>query len=153
MTKEIVDLMLSYEKSVAGLYDSYANRFPEYKAFWEELASEEIDHAATIEELLGKIDDKTIFYDGSRFKVPPLKIALDYVMQKTRQAEEGDVTLLSALSIAEAIETSVIEAKFYEIFEGDSAYLNHYLRKLHDETADHRKKVQQLLNQVRQKNV
>ena len=48
---------------------------------------------------------------------------------------------VNALSIANAIEQSLLESKFFEVFETDSAELKRLLLKLRDETREHARSV------------
>ena len=154
MSKRIVELLLEHERAIAKLYTSCAKMFPKYRAFWEQLAGEEVRHANIIETVLQKVDDKTLFMDESRFKMRPLQISLEYVEEVTGRVDRGEVTLVSALSIANAIEKSIFEGNYFEIFKGDSVKFNQFLKKLQDETAAHEKKLEKMLAKVRrEKNI
>lgn len=154
MSKRIVELLLEHERAIAKLYTSCAQMFPEYRSFWEGLAVEELRHASIIETVLQKVDDKTLFIDESRFKMRPLQISLEYVEEVTGRVDRGELTQVSALSIATAIEKSIFEGNYFEIFKGDSVKLNHFLKKLQDETAVHEKKLEKMHAKVRrEKNI
>ena len=154
MSKRIVELLLEHERAIAKLYTSCAQMFPEYRSFWEGLAGEEVRHANIIETVLRKVDDKTLFMDESRFKMRPLQISLAYVEEVTGRVNRGELTLVSALSIATAIEKSIFEGNYFEIFKGDSVKFNQFLKKLQDETAAHEKKLEKMLAKVRrEKNI
>ena len=154
MSKRIVELLVEHERAIAKLYTSCAQMFPEYSAFWEGLAGEEVRHASIIETVLQKVDDKTLFIDESRFKMRPLQISLEYVEEVTGRVNRGEVTLISALSIASAIEKSIFEENYFDIFKGDSVKFNQFLKMLQDETAAHEKKLEKMLAKVRkEKNI
>ena len=149
MSKRIVELLVEHERAIAKLYTSCAQMFPEYRSFWEQLAGEEVRHASIIETVLKKVDDKTLFIDESRFKMRPLQISLEYVEEVTGRVDRGELTQVSALSIATAIEKSIFEENYFEIFKGDSVKLNQFLKKLQDETAVHEKRLEKMLAKVR----
>ncbi len=149
MSKKVVDLLLDYEKSLEKLYLTCAKQFPEHEAFWKKLSGEESRHAEIVKLLLENVDGKKLFLNESRFKISPLKSSLDYVEQVTGQVEAGKANLLKALSIADSIENSILEARYYEMFEANSSLLEQYLKQLRDETASHRNSIKKLLEQVR----
>ncbi len=149
MPQRVVSLLLQYEESLANLYADCANHFPEAKSFFDELSSEEMNHARTMRELLEKVDGKTVFLDASQYKVRPLEISTEYVQDVNRRINAGEVSLLPALSAAYHIEVSVIESDSYRIFAGDSAYLNNYLDRLREESKDHRDRISRMLEELR----
>lgn len=149
MSQKAVDLLLDYEKSLEKLYLTCAKKFPEHEAFWKKLSGEENRHAEIIKTLLEKVDGKSLVLNENRFKVSPLKSSLDYVEQVTGQVEAGKANLLKALAIADSIENSILEARYYEMFEANDPRLVQYLKQLRDETAGHRNRLRNKLAQVR----
>ena len=83
MSVQIVDLLMKYEKTISKLYAECAKRFPEHSSFWNKLSSEEDRHASTINMLLQKVDDQTIFLEDTRFKVRPLDVSIEYAAVST----------------------------------------------------------------------
>jgi len=149
MSKEIMDLLLKHERAISKLYSMCAEQFPQLSSFWNQLADEERKHAAVLEKLLGKVDDHTLYINDARFKIRPLEISLEYAEEVTSKINKGDIALISALSIAHSIENSLFESDYFEIFKGESAYLNQHLKQLQDETADHRDRVKVMLDKAR----
>ncbi|MGM0688868.1 MAG: ferritin family protein [Bacillota bacterium] len=149
MSKEIMDLLLKHERAISKLYSMCAEQFPELSSFWDQLADEEKKHAAVLEKLLEKVDDHTLYLNDARFKIRPLEISLEYAEEVTGQVEKGNVNLIRALSIAHSIEDSLFESRYFEIFKGESAFLNQHLKQLQDEAADHRDRVKVMLDKAR----
>ena len=149
MSKELVKLLMSYERAISKLYSMCAEQFPQLSSFWNQLSDEEIRHAAILEKLLEKVDDHTLYINDARFKIRPLEISLEYAEEVTGQVEKGYVNLISALSIAHSIESSLFESNYFEIFKGESAILNQHLKQLQDETANHRERVKVMLEKAR----
>lgn len=149
MSTELVNLLMQYEKELAKLYATFATTFPEHSSFWKKLSNEELMHAALVKEILQKVDNKTVFIDSSRFKIRPLEISIEYAQEVSEKAEKGELNMLGALSIANTIENSIIEANYYEVFAGDSAGLNQALKKLQEASALHRQQIRALLEKLR----
>ena len=150
MTIQAVDLLMEYENTISKLYMECANQFPEHVLFWKKLSSEEDRHASTIKKLLQKVDDQTVFLEETRFKIRPLEISIEYAEEVAGKVKKGALSLIEALSIAYSIESSLLETDYYELFAGDSVSLNHYLKKLQEESADHRNRLKDKLEKVRQ---
>ena len=150
VSSQVVSLLLQYEETLATLYAGCAALFPEFKAFFDELSAEEMNHAEAIKDLMAKVDGKTVFLDDNQYKVRPLEISLEYIQDVNRRIAAGELSLLSALSSAYHIEVSAIESDYYTIFKGDSAYLNSYLSQLQEESEDHRDRILRMLNNLRQ---
>jgi len=53
---------------------------------------------------------------------------------------EQSIPLIEALSITVSIEQSLIESRFFEVFETDSAELKNTLMEIDDDTLKHREK-------------
>ena len=150
MSSQVVSLLLQYEETLAKLYAGCGDLFPEFKAFFDKLSAEEMDHAKAITDLITKVDGKTVFLDDNQYKVRPLEISLEYVHDVNRRIDAGELSILSALSSAYHIEVSVIESDYYKIFKGDSAYLNSYLSQLQEASKGHRDRILRMLDNLKQ---
>lgn len=144
MSKSIILKLKKHEEKLSELYGIYADLFPSYKEFWEELSYAEENHAIIIQDLLERVDNKAIFINSARFKERPLEISLEYIQEMIDKALNTKITLLGALSIANTMESAIIDSKFFEIFSGNSASLNKYLQKIHQETKEHRASIKKM---------
>lgn len=149
MTVEVVNLLIHYEKTVARFYSACAKKYPEEVQFWSKLSTEEEKHARILEKVNEKVDNSNIFLNDTRFKIQPIKTSIEYAEEVTLKVERGELTLLSALSIADAIEMTIIESAYYNIFEGESVKLNKFLKQVQNESVAHRNRVREKLNMVR----
>ncbi|MFO7611403.1 MAG: hypothetical protein R6W99_02790 [Clostridia bacterium] len=144
MTSVIVQLLIDYEMAMSGLYEVCAARFPAYKDFWVELSDEEKGHARTIGSLLEKVDGKNVILNDGGFKTRPLEISIEYVGEVARRVSEKDLDLLGALSLAADIEKSLFESRFYKVLSGSSEMLKETIRRIHGESDDHRKRIEEM---------
>lgn len=152
MSGKLVSLLMEHEKSVAHLYTIYAELFPEYRSFWDNLVREEERHIQIVADLFEKVDNQTIFLNEARFKERPLELSLNYIKEVTEKASMGNITMINALSVARDIEGAFIDSKFYEIFAGDSVWFKHYMSRLEQETRAHRQSVHDLLLKIKDAN-
>lgn len=149
MSIELVNLLIQYEKTIARFYSVCAKKFPEEVKFWSKLSKEEEKHALILEKVNEKVDNSNIFLNDTRLKIQPLRKSIEYAEEVTLKVERGELNLLSALSIADAIETSIIESAYYKIFEGKSIKFSNFLEQVQNESVAHRSKVREKLIRVR----
>lgn len=143
MTKQedpvsLFELLAENEELISRLYEAYAGRFPEHGGFWSALAGEEREHAAWLRDLGGKVTQGALYVDEDRFKREPIRLFRDYV-QGELDAARGDeeIALSHALSVALSTEQALLERRFFEVFEADSAEMRHVLRELARATDEH----------------
>lgn len=144
--KELIEKLAQNEESVSQLYRAYADRFPAYNEFWAGLADEEMKHASWLRQLSMKIvDGSPLYVDEDRFRVQPVQIYQNYLQQELTKAKGADISLTYALSVTASIEESLIERKYFEVFETDSVELKHVLLNLADATRAHMNKAREML--------
>lgn len=137
MSFEIAKKLIECELAISKLYSACAEHFPELSDFWNNLVLEEIKHANTIEELLGQIDGRTLKLNKNRFNIRPLEISIEHVKNVIGRLEVGELDLIGVLSLALEIEQSVIESKYYEIFEGGSCDYSDRLKQVRNASHGH----------------
>lgn len=145
-----MEMMAEHEETIGKLYDSYAEKLPEYGHFWTTLADEERTHAAWIRELRKKAEDGSLEFDKGRFRIEAIQTSIRYIEDWTRQAQREQVTMLHALAIAADIENALIDRKFFEVYEPDSEDLKDVLKSLEEASREHRDRVTAMLTRVRQ---
>lgn len=146
---KVIEMLARNEEIVSQLYKAYAEKFPDHKDFWSQLAEEEIDHADWIHKLHFQIEEGSVYFNEDRFKMEAIQSFLDYLNDCLVKAQKEETSLINALSIAWDLENGLIEKKFFEVFEGDSAKLKHVLIDLADSTKDHRDRVKRALDENR----
>ena len=145
----VVDLLINNEVNVGKLYRAYAKRFREHCNFWADLASGEVEHAFWIRKLASKIADGTVFVNENRFNAAAIKTFSRYLESELTKANESGISLIAALTTALYIEESLIEQKYFEVFDGDSIEFKKTMIDLANGTKDHRSKIKELLNEAR----
>lgn len=137
-----IDIMIRHENEMNELYTAYAKKFPEARAFWEEIAMEEEAHAATVEQIGRSIEGGLAFFEKDRFKTPAIALSLVYINDKIKEAKNKEITLFHALTVALDIERSLIENAYFQLADEDSESLRHILTSLQLGAEAHLKKVQ-----------
>ncbi len=147
----VINLLIECEKSVAELYRIYADKFQEYSDFWMSLSKEELEHARWLMQLKEKIEEGGVYFNEKRFTEEAINKSLGYIKEQISEAK-GELLLIKALSVAYYLEISLIENKYFEVFEGDSIELKNTLMKLSKETKIHQSKIKGFLEKEREKN-
>ncbi len=144
MSLEIAKKLIECELTISKLYSTCAEYFPEQSSFWNGLVQEEIGHANTIEELLGQVDGRILKLNKNRFNIRPLEISIEHTKNVIGRIEIGELDLIGVLSLALDIEQSVIESKYYEIFEGGSREYSDRLKQVRNESRGHAARIRDM---------
>lgn len=152
MTKQekIIELFVENEISLNDLYSFFAERFPEKNAFWKKIASEELEHAQWIRELGDKVVKEEVNFNEDRFNPGVLKIFAEYIEEEKQYIIKNNSGPTQTLSIAINIEREMLERKFFEIFESDSAEIKILLKRLEEATKVHMKHIEDELSKSKE---
>ncbi len=145
----ILEALAQNEEKVSALYQAYAGKFPDRRDFWEGLAIDETAHASWIKGLFESIDNNTLFFDENRFSLQAIRTFTDYLEEKLRYTGQKDISFVEALSTALDIEDALIENKWFEFFETDSAKAKNYIQRLREALTVHRAKIAEALAGIR----
>jgi rubrerythrin len=140
---EVLDAMAKNEEAVSRLYQAYADRFPDQKAFWSGLVAEETSHAGWIRGLQTKMREGSLAVNRDRFKIQPVRGFSAYLERELVSAREPGMSPINALSVALYIEESLIEQRYFEVFAADAPELKRILADLAAATKTHLEKVRE----------
>jgi rubrerythrin len=131
-----IELLAQNEEAIGRLYSAYAVKFPDFKNLWLGLADEENTHASWIRGLRKKAAEGALVLKTDRFKSAAILTFLKHTESEIA-AVSGGLQIINALSVAYYIEQSLIERKYFEAFETDSAILKRLLSDLEAATMRH----------------
>jgi len=143
--REIMELMAKNEEKVSELYMSYADKFVDNYNFWLMLSEEETSHAAWIRNLNNPVLSETLVFDEKRFAPEGILLFSEYLVQKLKEVRETDYTFQKALNTALDIENALIEKKWFDTINSDSAEARINLDRLRDALIKHKNKITQTL--------
>jgi len=142
-SKQLIELLAQHERAIGRLYSIYASNVPAFRTLFEELSEQEEGHAQLLEELGTAVSEGELCCLVDRFNPMAVRTALAYVEQQIeRSRADSYITSEQALSVARDMENSLIESKWFEVFEGDAPKLKETLEQLERETNKHRQLVQ-----------
>ncbi|UCC60148.1 MAG: hypothetical protein JSV02_10560 [Dehalococcoidia bacterium] len=139
----VVELLIENEEGLCNLYQAYAKKFPKHEEFWSGLAVEESGHADLLRELDGQIREGYLHIEPGRFRQAAIMSFIKYAQDELTRVQKEEILLITALSIALSAEQTMIERRFFEIFDTDSAELKHILHKIGMATEEHVKRVEE----------
>ncbi|HNT29530.1 MAG TPA: hypothetical protein PKL83_01085 [bacterium] len=133
----IIELLAQQEDIVRELYQVYAEKFPDYAYFWNDIAEEEMMHGRWIRALQASVREGDVICAETRFQAKAIETSMGYIRDKVQEAREEEFTMSHATSIAYDIEKSLLENKFFEVFASDSLAVKNTLQGLAKATQTH----------------
>ncbi|NIM07078.1 MAG: hypothetical protein GTN65_16010 [Armatimonadetes bacterium] len=139
---ERIEACIAIEKTVAEIYNTFSNMFPEAMAFFRELSREEEDHATILSVAKAYHNVRKLPAHIVPGPLPDIYGTLDRVRSIRERARSGDITLKEAMDMAAEIEDTVAENYLQETLMAeteDRVILN--LKKLLIESRTHGQKI------------
>lgn len=136
-SEQVLMALYNHEIAISELYGVYADRFSEQEDFWQDLSGEEINHAASLEELAKKIKEDHEPVVSELFSKASVEASIERIKKLIAQAEDADLTLLDALAHAVRIEEGMIENRYFEVFKSDNPEMIDVLNTLADDSRRH----------------
>jgi len=143
----MMQMLAANEEAVGRIYEAYANKFPEHEQFWFGLAMEEADHSNWIFELLHKVSKGSASIYEDRFHTEDIQRFQDYLEEQLDIVRQEKISFVDALLTALDIEESLVERRFFHVFEGDSEETRSVLEYLASATENHIKIIKRQLEQ------
>ena len=142
-------LLESYEEAMSGLYKEYAKLFPGHRADWQRLAEDEIQHADWVRTLRKRIEDGSVRLSQEHMVTAgQIMNALDRAAAEAARAQEGNLSLATAVATAAQLEREMLERNWFRFFDTDSDELKRVFQSLAVETAKHVEALQKLSDTV-----
>ncbi len=133
---ELITLLMEHEIGMRTLYRGFAKQFPELETFWLKVAAEEQDHLKRLSALKKKISVKDEELYRDRMKIGAVKTSL-YYLRRELAAVKNIRDINEAFSIALDFEHSMLEKKFFEIFNVFNSQVEKVMEFLEKETHKH----------------
>lgn len=142
----VLDFMIKHELAVKQLYEVFSVRFPSRRVFWQRLSGEEQRHADRLGTLRSDpTHKKGLFYD-SRLRLQAIKSSINYIANQRARAQEGQFSIVEALSVARDLESALIEKQFSKISNSVSKDDRALLMDLAADTERHLREIVEALD-------
>lgn len=135
--EKIILLMIRQEKLLAETYRFFAEKLPEEREFWGDMANEEEKHASWLKQLYEAAQKKTVIFKEGKVKTYTMETLVKGTEQKLNQARAQGVNAKQALAIAIDLERSLIEKDVFSRFEGMTEKARGVMKFLVAETKSH----------------
>lgn len=146
-TENIIGLLAFHEEVISRLYKVFANRFTDDRDFWLELSIEEIEHANWLHKLTERACAGEANLKAHMFKKPALENSINYIEGLIKNHELKIISKTNALSVAVDLEKSLLESRYFQVFESDFPETIETLHALERSTKEHLERVTQLLKE------
>ena len=136
--KELVELFVRQEFIIGKLYKLFSFRYPEYKDFWTEMATEEHLHASWIKRLTERDPTDKFKFSQGELRSSRLASSIESIERLIAGVRNNrEFTITQAASMALHLEKALWEQKVFECFEGDSDEVRKILTSLNTEQKIH----------------
>lgn len=143
-------LFIELELLTGELYGIFANKYPEWREFWEAISEEERHHADNLRELGKKMKSGEVLFVEGKTRAGALQTFINYLRQTIEKARKEDFPLARALSIALDIERSFIERNALDHFRGDSRDVAITLEKLKGDSIEHARRIETAWRRIKE---
>ena len=145
---ELIQDIIRHELNLETMYQQFAKSYPDHRQFWSQLAREEAMHVKWVTSLARHYMDGHIRPSDFKLKHQAVKTSISHLEKQTEASKNGELTLLNAVSIALDIEKSMIDKKFFQIFDLSDTRLERTRSGLEKETTKHRQKLEMLFSEL-----
>ena len=140
--KKLVELFIKQEVLIGSLYKLFANRYPEYKVFWTEMAMEEHQHATCIRRLIERDPSDKLKFTQGELRSNDLVTSIESIEGLISGFNNNkEFTITQAVGIALHLEKALWEKKVFQYFEGDCDEVRKIMDTLNLEQKIHIKKI------------
>ena len=145
----VIGAMARHEETVAQLYRTYAELFPEMAAFWLQLAEEEIGHAEILRAIGVRIKTGELDFAVEQLDLETVRTSTAFLDNQLIIARRDRLDADQALRIAKTLEEKTIEVQAFSVFSDDSASpkLRTAFAALREQEIRHRKAIDQMIAQ------
>lgn len=137
--QDILEMLMRHELVIKQLYEVFAALFASHQDFWQRLAGDEQRHADRLDKLRSDSAIDTRLIGNAGIKIQAIKSSITYVESQIARAQDGQLALLQALSIARDLESALVEKHFSKLSDLASREIKSTLMDLAAETERHRK--------------
>ena len=145
----VLNMMVLHEEALAKLYTVFCEKIPRMRDFWYEMACEEKAHAEVLRHLGKKLGKELINFNSRKTNIAALAASLDFISDRTNRFQKKDIGIFKSLAFALDQEQSMIENKYFEVFESDSPEIRKSLDLLREHTSRHIGRVKKAMESLK----
>lgn len=132
-----VEPLTEHEEAIGTLYRLFSEKYPECRGVWSELADDEANHASWIRGLAARVRDGKVRLNLERFQNEAIQSSMAFVRRQTEIMNSQFLPLQNAISIALQLEETILEKRFFEVFETSDPEIEEIIQNIVAETRMH----------------
>jgi hypothetical protein len=144
----IAEAVLRHEECLADLYVQLGDCFPAQGGIFCRLAIEEQLHVQYLQQLLQAVDAGQLLLRPTPLRQQNITDSMATMAQLAASASQGQATLLDVLSAARAVEMSMIEKRYFQLFDLRQGPYQALAQRLCEETLRHGEALQAQLQRL-----
>lgn len=133
----IINNLALCEDTIAALYATYASAIPTMAGFWRELSKKERVHADLLRSMHKQLANGHIFQNIGRFDPASIEAFLSKLNTAISRATHAAISEEEGIETALGIESSVLDAHFYDIVRSDAPEYRFIADRLSTDTHSH----------------
>lgn len=145
---DVVGNLEQCEATLAELYNVYSTVIPEMGKFWKAISSSEVYHASLLKTLGDGIRDGKMTMNVERFTPRSFDLFLSLVRDAIVRAKASPLSAKDAIITALSIESSLMDADFYNTIQSDTPEFCQIASKLAGDTNQHINSIQNCLQNL-----
>ena len=136
---EALKHMEELELTMAELYQSCAQLWPEHEEFWMDIQQAEVKHAHNINRMRKIISERPEnFGTGRSFQPVVIKTFIAGIKSNIQNLKKKEMNEVRALFLARSIEQAYLASKYTEIAKTEDKEFQSLMREIYSETVFHR---------------
>lgn len=145
----LLEKLQENESALARLYRQFARSFPDDAEFWNAVVREEEQHCEWVAQMRAIVTSGKVRVGSGNLRVEAINSAIDYLAAVAENCAQGKFDREHAFAIAFDIENSLLEKRFFTVFESDSVEFKHLVDTIVRETVRHRNAIGGVLRSIR----
>lgn len=135
------------ELAMGELYSVCAGIFPHQAEFWNDIAAQEMSHAAAVREMLRIFQEHpNEFRPGKPFSVIAINTCIRGIKEYTEQVKTGQIDAKRIFYIAADLEKSLFERDFYRFLDSDNLQFYNIVTQMLREIKTHAELMSSTIN-------
>jgi hypothetical protein len=147
--QEVIDALLDNELALSKLYAAFSDCFSDDQAFWLEIGKEEQKHIGWITQLKHSMIAGTIETGNLTVRPEAVKSMTSYINTVAEKSKKKLIERINAFTIAKDIEHSMLENRYFEIFNFSNSPHKNLYEAIVSETKKHKDKITKAFEKIK----
>ena len=148
-TLETLTHMGNLELTLAELYQTYSQLWPEHKEFWMDMEKAEIKHSDNIDRMSKIISERPQNFElGRPFSSNSIISFISGIKSIIQRLKKKEIDKIKALFLARDLEQTYLESKYVEIIKTEDEESKPLMREIYADTVFHREYLNKMITEL-----